>query len=90
MKKLLWLLTLFTTAFATTESTTEELAALHGDSSAFVAGCVNAITGDYVLQQNDAIIKGAEPYSLTRRYTSRQAKNPKLAWSLVPHSLAIV
>jgi hypothetical protein len=59
---------LFSNNVATTES----------DPSALIEGCVNAITGDAYVVEDDIIIQGAEPLRLSRSYAS-----PKRKWPLV-------
>lgn len=70
-------------------STSSELASLEGDPSLLIEGCVNPITGDLLFEETDCLIRGAEPISLTRRYTSREVEAPHLKWQLIPHAKAI-
>ncbi|NGX37400.1 MAG: hypothetical protein K1000chlam2_00554 [Chlamydiae bacterium] len=88
MKNFFILLSLITIRLFSNDSTAEELASLHGDSSALVYDCVNAVTGDFVFHQQDCIVKGAEPIYLPRQYISREVKNFSLRSQIVNHSLA--
>ncbi|MGE5196602.1 MAG: DUF6531 domain-containing protein, partial [Anaerolineae bacterium] len=42
-----------------------------GEPSSIVEGCVNALTGDFVIQQDDLVVPGTEPLILPRTYISR-------------------
>lgn len=71
-------------------SSKEEFASLHGEPSALIYDCVNAITGDLVFQQVDCTVRGAEVLYLPRRYISREVENPHLRWQILSYAMAIV
>jgi len=68
----------------TPECAAQTLVDLDGEPTAVVNGLVNAITGDLVETQVDAIIPGADPLILQRLYlSSDMGTNPfGVAWSL--------
>lgn len=66
-----------------------ELASMQGGSAVLICGCVNAITGDFVFEQADIIVRGAQPIPFTRKHISREADNPDLCWKPCSHDMAI-
>jgi len=89
MRKILYFFLIITSTLLSNQaSTPQELASLQGESSALICDCVNAITGDLIFDQYDAIVKGAQPIPFRRRYISREIENPKLAWNPLYHHFA--
>lgn len=66
-------------------NTPQEYATLAGDPSSYIEGCVSAITGDLIIDQYDAVVQGAQPYPLRRRYISSDSSNPALPYKVLPH-----
>ncbi|WP_420421680.1 RHS repeat-associated core domain-containing protein [Simkania sp.] len=55
--------------------------ALHGTiPSAVIHGNVNAITGDFVINQDDYVIPAHEPLAIKRSYSTSRAKNIFAGW----------
>lgn len=51
-----------------------------GEPSGLIQGCVDAITGNYVVSELDWIVQGAEPISIQRRYLSGKAETVWSGW----------
>ena len=51
-----------------------------GEPSGLIEGCVDAITGNYVVSQVDWVVEGAEPISIQRRYLSGKAETVWSGW----------
>ncbi|MDX8430226.1 MAG: RHS repeat-associated core domain-containing protein (plasmid) [Candidatus Algichlamydia australiensis] len=64
---------ILTTLFSTVDTP------LDNDPNFTVAGCVNAITGEYFAVETDLILNCAQPYPITRIYTSQTD------WKFFPH-----
>lgn len=62
-----------------------QLAVTEGDPSTLVAGCVNAITGDLYLDEEDAIVQGYIPLRLPRHYISGDGMGELAGWSFFEH-----
>ncbi|CCB90244.1 RHS repeat-associated core domain-containing protein [Simkania negevensis] len=45
-----------------------------GEPSGIVEGCVNVITGDYVVRRDDLVVKGQEPIRLPLNYSPREIR----------------
>ena len=58
------------------------LAITTAEPSTLVGGCVNAITGDYVISKNDITAQGVEPITVNQTYIS---KNRTLNWKSFNH-----
>src|SRR3990172_11923631 len=56
------------------------LAVTEGEPSANIADCVNAITGDFFISQEDVIVSGTEPIRLQRCYISGNGRGPYAGW----------
>ncbi|NGX28902.1 MAG: putative deoxyribonuclease RhsC, partial [Candidatus Anoxychlamydiales bacterium] len=65
---------LFSSSFAQEHIDPFVTAAISSEPSSIVSGCVNAITGDFVLASTDLIAESIEPASLNHIYTSRFRK----------------
>ena len=63
------------------------LAALEGEPSSIVHGCVSAITGDYVESEADIIIPGVDPLVIQRTYSSTPVTDRSMGhgWGLNHH-----
>ncbi len=62
------------------------IAATDGDPNVIVAGCVNAITGDLILNQDDLVVRGAVPLPIRRNYVSGNGKGRDAGWHFFfPH-----
>lgn len=61
------------------------VAVTEGDPSSFVSSCVNAVTGDFFVSQEDVTIEGLEPIHLKRFYVGGHTDNKLAKWSLHPH-----
>lgn len=62
------------------------IAATDGDPNAIIGGCVNAITGDLVLSNEDIVVRGAVPLSLHRQYASGDGEGYNAGWQFFfPH-----
>lgn len=63
------------------------LAALEGEPSSIVHGCVSVITGDYVESQADIVIPGVDPLVIQRSYVSHPLTDRSMGhgWSLNHH-----
>ena len=85
MRKVLFLFLFLAARLFPQVSSPSELVSLQGESSAIVYGCINALTGDFVLRQTDSVVKGAQPLYLPRYYISRESDNPNLRWQLLKH-----
>ena len=59
--------------------------AFEPDPSIIVDGCVNPLTGDYFIKQDDVFIDGKFPLILTRVYSSQTKK-----WELTPHTRLVL
>ncbi len=66
------------------------LSVTEGDPSSFVSSCVNVLTGDFFISQEDLTIEGQEPIHLKRSYVSGNGKGKLAKWSLQPHLYAFV
>ncbi|MDX8430635.1 MAG: RHS repeat-associated core domain-containing protein [Candidatus Algichlamydia australiensis] len=64
---------ILTTLFSATETP------LDNDPNFTVAGCVNAITGEYFAVETDLVLSCAQPYPITRIYTAHAD------WEFFPH-----
>ncbi len=92
MKKLLFCKLLFFAVFRSFFLSAEPampgaIAATEGDPNALVAGCVNSITGDYVLYDQDLVVRGAVPLVIQRCYQSGTGKGPNCGWHFFPNSI---
>jgi len=85
MRRLLFLLLIPFSLFSSNHSPGAESAALQGEPSSYIEGCVSAITGGLIFKQDDFIVRGASPITLRRHYTSHEAENPALTWHLFYH-----
>ncbi|MBI2743409.1 MAG: RHS repeat protein [Chlamydiales bacterium] len=61
------------------------VAVAEGEPSTFVSSCVNAMTGDFFVIQEDVTIEGQEPIHLCRSYMGGHAEGKLAKWSLHPH-----
>ncbi|NRA89943.1 MAG: hypothetical protein HRU43_02285, partial [Simkaniaceae bacterium] len=68
MKKLFLLLTLNLFCFG---ESYHEWVDFGGSPSATVAGCVNVITGDLSINQDDIVVRGHEPIRIKRKFYSQ-------------------
>ncbi|MBS0652618.1 MAG: RHS repeat protein, partial [Verrucomicrobia bacterium] len=62
-----------------------QLAVTDGEPSALVAGCVNAITGDLYLDEEDVLVQGYIPLRLPRHYISGDGVGTMASWSFLDH-----
>ncbi len=62
-----------------------QLAVTEGEPSALVAGCVNAITGDLYLDEEDVLVQGYIPLRLPRHYISGDGMGKMASWSFLDH-----
>jgi hypothetical protein len=46
-----------------------------GDPSSLIEGCVNAITGDFIVRQDDLVVKGFEPIQIPLHYSPRDIRD---------------
>lgn len=90
MKKFFIFLFLLTNVFTNFPSTPSHLAVTRGVSSSFVEGCVNVITGDYYISQNDILVKGKEPIKISRVYLSKNNETKNCGWNFFPYMTAIL
>jgi len=61
------------------------LSALEGEPSVTIAGCLNPISGDYVIAESDLMIPGVEPIIFHRSYVSGTQQGKEAYWSFFPH-----
>ncbi|MGE5195864.1 MAG: DUF6531 domain-containing protein [Anaerolineae bacterium] len=61
------------------------LAVTEGERELNVFDSVNAITGDFTIQQQDLVIQGAEPLPLRRFYVSGDGTGFLAGWTFFPH-----
>lgn len=79
-----WMLASASALFATSKDP-YVTAVTEGEPSANVFNCVNAITGDFFLMQQDIVIRGAEPIALRRCYISGDGEGEDGGWFFQPH-----
>lgn len=79
MKKIVFFLQLLFSFLNALEYTPYEEIAYGSEPRSFVGGCVNVITGDYVVREYDWVVQGHEPIPIERRHLSSRAKDDK--WS---------
>lgn len=65
------------------------LAVTEGLPSNLVAGCVCAITGEYVDCETDLVVPGPEPLVISRCYSSQETKGNLCNWSINHHDTAM-
>ena len=53
-------------------SSASQLASIEPEPSALICGCVHAVTGDFLFQQPDMVVKGAELLTIPRKYYSSE------------------
>ena len=67
------------------------LAITDGDSSSNIAGCVSAITGDYLISEDDFCFEGIEPTIVRRNYISSRSNDKGTGWHFeLPRATFIV
>lgn len=81
MKKSLLLLVFLIRCAFSSEIDPFQQANLTSEPSAYVEGCVNAITGDYVMQEHSLIVQGIEPITMNLSYVSSSPKALFSGWS---------
>ncbi|MEI6243294.1 MAG: hypothetical protein WCP39_07850, partial [Chlamydiota bacterium] len=66
--------------------------AFEGNSSGWIEGCVDSITGCYREQVIDYIVDGPDPLFIERSYTNRDYKTGKQegSWAFFPHCTLVV
>lgn len=61
------------------------LSVTEGEPDLNIVECVNALTGDFLVQQQDLVIQGAEPLPLRRFYISGDGEGELRGWVFYPH-----
>lgn len=56
------------------------VAATEGELSSIVEGCVSAITGDFVVSEDDIVVRGIEPIPIGRSYVSGNGIGDIAGW----------
>src|SRR5689334_14932427 len=56
-----------------------------GEPSSIVSSCVNALSGDFVVSQDDIIVEGVEPIQLNRSYFSGTGRGRFAGWFIHRH-----
>ncbi len=83
---------LSTFVFCLLASLTASVSETEMDPSAIIGGCVNAITGNYVLSQEDLFVKGTQPISFRRTYATAPYSKTILptsgGWKWLDHTRA--
>ena len=87
MRRFLLLFLIPILAFA--EDSAKEFASLEGGPSSYIEDCVSAITGDFVFDQHDTVVKGAQPFPFLRRYVSREVESFSCCWVPFPHLIGV-
>ncbi len=64
-----------------------ELASIEPEPSALICGCVHAVTGDFLFQQPDMVVKGAQTIVIPRKYFS-SAHEASIEDQILPHRRA--
>lgn len=74
-------------AYCEEDETPISLAALEGEPSSIVHGCVSVITGDYVEGQADLVIQGVDPLYIQRSYSSHPVSDRTMGngWTMNHH-----
>lgn len=88
MRFLLFFLCLTASLFAEPKDP-YSLAVTEGEPAALVEGCVSAITGDFYLNEVDALIQGYIPLRLPRQHLSGDGKGRLAGWSFIDHLHAV-
>ncbi len=68
-------------------SSASQLASIEPEPSVLICGCVHAVTGDFLFQQSDMIVKGAQPIAIPRKYYS-SAHEASVEDQMQPHRKA--
>lgn len=68
-------------------SSASQLASIEPEPSAIICGCVHAVTGDFLFQQPDMVVKGAQEISIPRKYYS-SSKDVSVEDQILPHRKA--
>lgn len=68
-------------------SSASQLASIEPEPSVLICGCVHAVTGDFLFQQPDMLVKGAQPISIPRRYYS-SSMEASVEDQMIPHRKA--
>ncbi|MCB1074570.1 MAG: RHS repeat-associated core domain-containing protein [Simkania sp.] len=84
---LFWLATNF--AWGEAQNDPYEMAVFGGEPSSVIDGCINAITGDYFISEEDWVIPGLEPIVIRRKYLSRHCEEDFGGWELFFNHLKI-
>ena len=85
MRALLFLFSIFLIPLFADPKDPYLLAVTEGEPSALVAGCVNAITGDLYLAEEDVLVQGYVPLRLPRHYISGDGMGTLVGWSFLDH-----
>lgn len=72
---------------ASPSSSASQLASIEPEPSVLICGCIHALTGDFLFQQPDMIVKGAQTIGISRKYYSSGPEN-SLEDQIVPHRMA--
>lgn len=69
-------------------SSASQLASIEAEPSALICGCIHAVTGDFLFQQPDMVVKGAQNLVIPRKYFS-SARDAPIEEQILPYRTAV-